>query len=118
MLDDRNAAQENRAAATVPDPLGDETAEDDGGAVFDGDCGDQFLSAEGGNGIARDDLLTHDVVVDLGDAEGDFVIGVDQGDDFEFENNVTVVDAGAGRGDAADARAIGQDLGGYGDALT
>lgn len=63
-------------------------------------------------------MFANDVVVDLGDTEGDFIVGVDERDDFQFEHDITVVDAGAGGGDAADAGAVGENLRGDGDALS
>ena len=118
VFDDGDAAQEDGAALIVRRSFGDQATEDDGAAVFYGDSGDQFLSAEGRDGIARNHLLADDVIVDLGDSEGDFIVGVDERDDFQFEYDITVVDAGAGGGDAADAGAVGENLSGDGDALS
>ena len=74
VLQQRDAAEENDAFFAVVHALGDEAAEDDGGAVLHGDFGDEFLRADGGDGVSRDDLAADDVVIRLGDAQGDFVI--------------------------------------------
>ena len=52
VFDDGDAAQEDGAALVVRRPFGDQSAEDNGAAVFYGDCRDEFLGAESGNGVS------------------------------------------------------------------
>ena len=54
----------------------------------------QFLCAQGWYFVSGDYLAANDVVVYLGDLEGDFFIGIDQGDHFQFENDVPEFDIG------------------------
>jgi hypothetical protein len=59
-------------------------------------------------------LGAHDGVIDLGDGEGDLAVGIDEGDDLEFEDHVLVIDSA---GDVADVVGVGDGLGGVGDLL-
>ena len=116
--EEREATDVGHALAVVLFLFGDEATEDDGFAIGNGDGGDDLFGADDGDVVGFDALAADDGVVDLGDGEVDLAVSIDEGNDFEFEDDVAVFDGG---GDVAGVGAVadeGRGLGWDGDELT
>src|SRR4051812_48154363 len=84
--------EEGHAGISLLPGLGDQPAKDDRGTAGHSDGRGEGLGTDGGNGCAGNNLRTGDGIVLLGDLEGDLLIGIDEGDDFQFEDDILVID--------------------------
>ena len=94
MFDEGNLGDEGEAGHILGFGLRDAAADGEDGSVGDGNFIIEGLSQDVGDLIAVDQGGAGDGVVDLIDLDGDFVLGVDEGADFQHEFDVFILDIG------------------------
>ena len=77
--DDRDLVETRKTGVVGNFVVGDESSQNDGGAIGNADRRGQFLRLDGGDGISTDVTICSQFVVVLSDRQVHLLVGVDQG---------------------------------------
>ena len=93
--DDRDLVETRKTGVVGNFVVGDESSQNNGGAIGNADRRSQFLRLDGGDGISTDITICSQLVVVLSDRQVHLLVGVNQGNHLQFKYHGLVLDGGS-----------------------